>query len=57
MHGKEKIIEAIEELEDTPIMMTNYRYFQEYSEVYEYVAEHYEKVETVMSCFEVYEKR
>lgn len=57
LHGKEKIIEAIEELEDTPIMMTNYRYFQEYSEVYEYVAEHYEKVETVMSCFEVYEKR
>ncbi len=57
LNGKEKIIRAIENLGDVRIMITNYTYYQEYPEIHNYIMNHYNKVDTVIGIFEVYEKK
>ena len=56
-NGKQKLLNAIDNLdEDTRIILTRYRYAQEYEEMYQYIYENYEKVDTVYDYYEVYEK-
>lgn len=54
-NGKEKVLEEIKKLGDVKIILTKYRTYQEYQEVYEYVRENYEKVDTILNWYEVYE--
>lgn len=57
-NGKQKLFDAIDNLDkDTRIILTRYRYAQEYEEMYQYIYENYEKVDTVMEYYDVYERK